>query len=164
MLLCLWAGLILIFFSISSSRIEYYSLPALPPLALLIGRTPGDLPGRTRIPGRFAGACGFMPGVSLGLLMLVPYMEKTCVDNRREFIGMFEQVQPLVYQAAPFLGGHLGRPDPGLLASPAPAQYRLPWRHRPDPVVLHFSEPVDPVTPSQRCLGRKNFARAGPAG
>jgi hypothetical protein len=30
-------------------------------------------------------------------------MEETCVDNRREFIGMFEQVQPLVYQAAPFL-------------------------------------------------------------
>ena len=39
----------------------------------------------------------------LGLLSLVPLMERTCVDNRREFIGMFQQLQPLVYQAAPIL-------------------------------------------------------------
>jgi hypothetical protein len=35
--------------------------------------------------------------------MLVPYMERTCVDNRREFIGIFEQLHPLVYQTAFFL-------------------------------------------------------------
>ena len=35
-LLLLWAGLVMVFFSFST-RQEYYSLPALPPLALLIG-------------------------------------------------------------------------------------------------------------------------------
>jgi 4-amino-4-deoxy-L-arabinose transferase-like glycosyltransferase len=101
-LLCLWAGLILIFFSISSSRIEYYSLPALPPLALLIGRRLeiylADSDSRA-----IRWSLWVYAVCILGLLMLVPYMERTCIDNRREFIGMFEQVQPLVYQAAPFL-------------------------------------------------------------
>src|SRR5208283_4074541 len=48
-LLVIWPAAVLIFFSLSSSRIEYYSLPALPPLALLLGwrfkrylDTPGD--------------------------------------------------------------------------------------------------------------------------
>ena len=101
-LLCLWAGLILIFFSISSSRIEYYSLPALPPLALLIGRRLeiylADPDSRA-----IRWSLGVYALCILGLLLLVPYMERTCVDNRREFIGMFEQLQPLVYKVAPLL-------------------------------------------------------------
>jgi hypothetical protein len=35
----------------------------------------------------------------------VPILEGICMDNRREFAGMFEQLQPLVYQAAPLLAG-----------------------------------------------------------
>ena len=101
-LLFLWAGIILTFFSISSSRIEYYSLPALPPLALLIGRRLelylADPDSRA-----IRWSLGFYGICILGLLLLVPYMERTCVDNRREFIGMFEQLQPLVYKIAPFL-------------------------------------------------------------
>ena len=101
-LLLLWAGIILVFFSISSSRIEYYSLPALPPLALLIGRRLEmylDRPDSRVIRWSLGLYAVFM----LGLLSLVPYMEKTCVDNRREFIGMFGQLQPVIYQAAPLL-------------------------------------------------------------
>jgi 4-amino-4-deoxy-L-arabinose transferase-like glycosyltransferase len=48
-LLLIWAAVILGFFTLSSSRIEYYSLPALPALALILGwrlqrylDTPGD--------------------------------------------------------------------------------------------------------------------------
>jgi hypothetical protein len=98
----LWAGIILVFFSISSSRIEYYSLPALPPLALLIGRRLEmymDRPDSRVIRWSLGLYAVFM----LGLLSLVPYMEKTCVENRREFIGMFGQLQPVIYQAAPLL-------------------------------------------------------------
>jgi 4-amino-4-deoxy-L-arabinose transferase-like glycosyltransferase len=101
-LLCLWAGLIMIFFSISSSRIEYYSLPALPPLALLIGRRLEMYLVETDSRA-IRWSLAFYAVCILGLLMLVPYMERTCVDNRREFIGMFEQLQPLVYRAIPFL-------------------------------------------------------------
>jgi 4-amino-4-deoxy-L-arabinose transferase-like glycosyltransferase len=42
LLLLLWAGLILGLFAISRSRTEYYALPALPALALLIGRLWSD--------------------------------------------------------------------------------------------------------------------------
>ena len=101
-LLFLWAGIILTFFSISSSRIEYYSLPALPPLALLIGRRLeiflADPDSRA-----IRWSLGFYGVCILGLILLVPYMERTCVDNRREFIGMFEQLQPVVYKMAPLL-------------------------------------------------------------
>jgi 4-amino-4-deoxy-L-arabinose transferase-like glycosyltransferase len=103
-LLCLWAGVILIFFSLSSSRIEYYSLPALPPLALLIGRRL-ELYLAHPETRAIRWSLGLYAILILCLFSMVPYMEKTCVDNRREFIGMFEQLRPLVYHAAPFLAG-----------------------------------------------------------
>ncbi len=104
LLLMLWAGVILLFFSLSSSRIEYYSLPALPPLALILGRR---LEMYLAHPESRAMqlSLGLYALLILGLFSLVPIMEKTCVDNRREFIGMFEQLQPVVYQAAPLLAG-----------------------------------------------------------
>jgi 4-amino-4-deoxy-L-arabinose transferase-like glycosyltransferase len=117
-LLFLWAGVILAFFSISSSRIEYYSLPALPPLALIIGRR---LEMYLAQPESRAirWSLGLYAVLLLGLLSLVPYMEKTCVDNRREFIGMFEQLKPLIYPAAP------------LLAVLSAALFLACWRRRP---------------------------------
>ena len=117
-LLFLWAGVILTFFSISSSRIEYYSLPALAPLALIIGRR---LEMYLSQPESRAirWSLGLYAVLILGLLSLAPYMEKTCVDNRREFIGMFEQLQPLVYQAAP------------LLAVLSAGLFLACWRRRP---------------------------------
>jgi hypothetical protein len=102
LLLILWAGIVLFFFSLSSSRIEYYSLPALPALALIIGRRLElflDQPESRAM--RFS--LGLYALCILGLLTLLPFLERTCVDNRREFIGMFQQLQPLVYQAAPIL-------------------------------------------------------------
>ena len=118
LLLFLWAGFILLFFSLSSSRIEYYSLPALPPLALIIGRR---LEGYLAQPESRAmrWSLGLYALFILGLLSLAPFLEKTCVDNRREFIGMFEQLQPLVHQAAP------------LLAALSAALALACWRRRP---------------------------------
>jgi len=65
----LWAGIVLVFFSISS-RQEYYSLPALPALALMLGGVLGTTQWRGRVlachkwglvplAGVVAGVCGF---------------------------------------------------------------------------------------------------------
>ncbi len=118
LLLCLWAGFILFFFTLSSSRIEYYSLPALPPLALIIGRRLEDYLAHPESRA-MRWSLGLYAFALLGLLSLVPFLERTCVDNRREFIGMFQQLQPLVHQAAP------------LLAALSAALALACWRRRP---------------------------------
>ncbi|MGP8051896.1 MAG: ArnT family glycosyltransferase [Desulfobaccales bacterium] len=93
-LLIIWPAVILIFFSLSSSRIEYYSLPALPPLALLLGwrlqrylDTPGD-----RGPLWALLSIGLL---GLATLFLLPYFEQVCAANRREFSGMFCLIAPV---------------------------------------------------------------------
>ncbi len=93
-LLIIWPAVILIFFSLSSSRIEYYSLPALPPLALLLGwrlkrylDTPGD-----RGPLWALLIIGLL---GLATLFLLPYFEQVCAANRREFSGMFCLIAPV---------------------------------------------------------------------
>ena len=104
LLLMLWAGVILVFFSLSSCRIEYYNLPALPALALIIGRR---LELYLAQPESRAIQFSLWLYVLfiLGLLSMLPILERVCVDNRREFTGMFEQLQPVAYQAAPILVG-----------------------------------------------------------
>jgi 4-amino-4-deoxy-L-arabinose transferase-like glycosyltransferase len=101
-LVLLWAGAVLFFFSLSSSRIEYYSLPALPALALIIGRRL-ELYLAQPQSRAIQFSLWLYTLLILGLLSLLPILERVCVDNRREFTGMFEQLQPLVYQAAPIL-------------------------------------------------------------
>ena len=93
-LLIIWPAVILIFFSLSSSRIEYYSLPALPPLALLIGwrlkrylDTPGD-----RGPLWALLIIGLL---GLAVMFLLPYLQQICAANRREFAGMFRLIAPV---------------------------------------------------------------------
>jgi 4-amino-4-deoxy-L-arabinose transferase-like glycosyltransferase len=117
-LLLIWAAFILIFFTLSSSRIEYYSLPALPALALVLGwrlKRYLDTPGDRLIPWTLL-ALGLL---GLSLLVLLPYLEQICVDNRREFSGMVSLVAPLARQAtwfipavalAGFLAARLRRP------------------------------------------------------
>jgi len=92
-LLIIWAAVVLVFFSLSSSRIEYYSLPALPPLALIIGwrikrylETPAD---RSLLWAVLAIAL-----LGLTTLFLLPYLEQVCAGNRREFEGMFNLIAP----------------------------------------------------------------------
>ena len=92
-LLIFWAAVILVFFTLSSSRIEYYSLPALPPLALILG---------WRLQRYLAAADRSLSFALLGLgvlglctLLLLPYLEALCAGNRREFSGMFDLILPL---------------------------------------------------------------------
>ncbi len=98
-LLLLWAAVIVGFFSLSSSRIEYYSLPALPPLALVIGWSLSqslDSPRDRAMP--FALLCLGILG--LALLVLLPYLEQVCAANRREFYGMFPLLKPVARQVS----------------------------------------------------------------
>ena len=97
-LLLIWVAVILGFFTLSSSRIEYYSLPAMPALALILGwrikrylDTPGD-----RVILWTLLALGLL---GLSLLVLLPFLERVCVDNRRELSGMVSLVAPLARQA-----------------------------------------------------------------
>ncbi len=117
-LLIIWAAVILVFFTVSSSRIEYYSLPAFPALALILGwrikrflETAGD----RAVPWSLL-ALGLL---GLSLLVLLPYLERVCVDNRREFSGMVCLLSPIAWRASWFIpaaalvgagAGLLGRP------------------------------------------------------
>jgi len=101
-LLLIWAAVILGFFTLSSSRIEYYSLPALPALALILGwrvnrylETPGD----RIIPWTLLA----LSLLGLSLLALLPRLEQICVNNRREFCGMVSLVSPIAWRATWFI-------------------------------------------------------------
>ncbi len=92
-LLVFWPLVILVFFTLSSSRIEYYSLPAFPPLALVLGwRLNRYLATGGRAPIFALLGIGLL---GLGLLFLLPHLESIMVGNRREFGGMFALILPL---------------------------------------------------------------------
>ncbi|MHB9075125.1 MAG: ArnT family glycosyltransferase [Desulfobaccales bacterium] len=101
-LLITWTAVILVFFTMSSSRLEYYSLPAFPALALILGwriKRYLDTAGDRVIPWSLM-ALGFL-GISL--LVLLPYLERVCVDNRREFSGMVSVLSPIARLASWFI-------------------------------------------------------------
>ena len=158
-LLLIWVLVILGFFTLSSSRIEYYSLPALPALALIMGwriqrylDTPGD-----RVILWTSLALGLL---GLSLLVLLPYLERVCVANRREFSGMVSLVSPLARQAtwlfpAVALAGVLAawrKPSP-----PGRGRLRRPGRGN---CLVHLPGPDDPYSPD----GRQNRGGIRPAG
>ncbi|MDP3182680.1 MAG: glycosyltransferase family 39 protein [Desulfobaccales bacterium] len=118
-LLLIWPAVIMVFFTLSTSRIEYYSLPALAPLALVLGwRTDQYLQtGKGR---SFFWGLLLIALLGLGVLFLLPYLEQLCAGNRREFIGMFTLIKPVARQATfwipalALLGVWLGRKRPWL--------------------------------------------------
>jgi 4-amino-4-deoxy-L-arabinose transferase-like glycosyltransferase len=98
-LLLLWAAMIMGFFSVSSTRIEYYSLPALPPLALVLGWRLSQSLETSR--DRSLPLALFLLGLlGLALLVLLPYLNQLCAANRREFYGMFPLIYPVARQAS----------------------------------------------------------------
>jgi len=103
-LLLLWASVVMIFFSLSSTRIEYYSLPALPALALVLGWRLDRSLAWSRDIGLLA-ALFFLGLLGLGLMVLLPYLEQICAANRREFFGMFPLIQPIARQASFWIAG-----------------------------------------------------------
>ena len=60
-LLLIWIGVVLVFFSFSKSKLPAYILPALPALALLIGR---DVARRARIELKWPALCGAAAGAA----------------------------------------------------------------------------------------------------
>jgi 4-amino-4-deoxy-L-arabinose transferase-like glycosyltransferase len=93
-LLIIWAAVILAFFTVSAGRIEYYSLPAFPALALILGwrvKRYLDTPKDRVVPFSLL-ALGLL---GLSLLVLLPYLQTVCVNNRREFIGMVHTLTPI---------------------------------------------------------------------
>ena len=104
LLLLLWAAVILGFFTLSSSRIEYYSLPALPPLALVLGwRLNRCLDASFDRILVWPLLCIALLG--LGLLFFIPHLEQLCGANRREFYGMFQLIEPVARQATYWIPG-----------------------------------------------------------
>jgi 4-amino-4-deoxy-L-arabinose transferase-like glycosyltransferase len=93
-LLMLWPVVVLVVFSLSSSRIEYYSLPALPPLALILGWRLDRYLASPRDSG-LAVALLVLGIACLGAVLFVPFLEKLCAGNRREFVGLFALVAPI---------------------------------------------------------------------
>ncbi|MFP3866540.1 MAG: ArnT family glycosyltransferase [Desulfobacteraceae bacterium] len=96
-LLFIWAGIVLGFFTICSLRIEYYSLPALPPLALALGWRLEQFLLNPR-DSAIAASLTLLPLMTIGMAALVPLFEEICTDNRREFLGMFELLRPIAQQ------------------------------------------------------------------
>jgi len=121
-LLLIWAGVILGFFTLAASRIEYYHLPALPPLALVVG---WRLDRYLAAPGDRWPYWALLPiaVVAMLILSLMPHMEALCASNRREFIGLASLVLPLVKPASfimPTLalaGILFGRRRPGIVTA-----------------------------------------------
>jgi 4-amino-4-deoxy-L-arabinose transferase-like glycosyltransferase len=101
-LLLLWPAVIMVFFSLSSGRIEYYSLPALPPLALILGwrveRSLAEPRDRSLPLGLLAVGL-----VGLAVFLWLPWLEGLCGDNRREFLGMFSLIYPVAWPATVLL-------------------------------------------------------------
>ena len=87
--LMLWAGLVFLFFSSSSSKLAPYILPVFPPLALLVGRYlaaawdsrdfPGLRTGYSISPGRLAAACRGLRGPAVLLAHTRPGAYTRCV-------------------------------------------------------------------------------------
>lgn len=111
----IWAVMIMLFFSFSS-RQEYYSLPAIPALALLIGswmqrESESPAGSRERRAGRFASVCLLMIGVAA-----------------------FAATIALLSQTHPFPAGT----DIGAVLTPHPAKYKLSLGHMGDLTVESF--------------------------
>ena len=73
--LMLWAGIIFLFFSASSSKLIPYLLPVLPPLALLVGKYLADAWDNNPAGGFSAGLAALALMVSL-LFLVFPYMAR----------------------------------------------------------------------------------------
>jgi 4-amino-4-deoxy-L-arabinose transferase-like glycosyltransferase len=97
-LLLTWAAVIMGFYTLSSSRIEYYSLPALPALALILGwriqrylEAPKD--------HSLSWALVFLAFLGMATFSLLPHLEELLAANRREFIGLFLLMEPIARHA-----------------------------------------------------------------
>lgn len=94
-LLLLWPAVILGFYSLSGCRVEYYPLPALPALALLVGwrLERGLALPQDRL---LTATLLFLTGLALLAGLAVPSLEALLSANRREFGGLTTALAPLL--------------------------------------------------------------------
>jgi len=120
--LLLWAGLVLAFFSASSSKLIPYVLPCLPPLALLLGRALAaawDEDGR-----RLRAAFAFLLASGVGLAAILVALPWALAGNRdvahaAGLLGgwLYAAAAALALAgAAPFVLARAGRPRAALAA------------------------------------------------
>lgn len=123
--LALWAALVFGFFSLSDSKLMPYVLPAVPPLALLVGRWLGNLPTQpeagSRSPLRPALWVLLLLGLTLAAAVTFwPTPPEGTKD--RAFVDLLGGFRPLLALSfatiglAPFLMDRLGRRRATLLA------------------------------------------------
>lgn len=118
-LLLIWPAVVLGLFTLSSTRIEYYSLPALPALALVLGWQVDRYLAAPRGQA-LAWALLALGLLGLGAALFVPFLEQLCAGNRREFLGLFPLVEPVARRVSltipplALLGGLLGLRRPRL--------------------------------------------------
>ena len=97
LLVLIWPAVVLAVFTFSSTRIEYYTLPALPALGLVLGwRVDRYLVSRDHSLPIALVAIGL---VTLGATFFLHILEALCVGNRREFTGIFPLVLPVARKA-----------------------------------------------------------------
>lgn len=88
--LLLWAGLVFLFFSASSSKLIPYILPVLPPLALIIGSYLADAWERGTAPGAAAGfavALALAAMLATALIILPRFRPEVDVTRLRPYLA-----------------------------------------------------------------------------
>jgi 4-amino-4-deoxy-L-arabinose transferase-like glycosyltransferase len=94
--LVLWAGIVFLFFSASSSKLVPYILPVFPPLSLLIGRHYADFWRRSDVPGIRMGYMVLLTAVSvLFVALFIASVFLPTTDRIREMLGIWRIVLPL---------------------------------------------------------------------
>ncbi len=96
--LLIWAGLVFLFFSASSSKLVPYILPVLPPLALLIGSYLADAWDRQAVPGSGAG---FFTALMLAALLASALIVLPRFRAEIDVVGL----RPVLYASAVVLLG-----------------------------------------------------------
>jgi 4-amino-4-deoxy-L-arabinose transferase-like glycosyltransferase len=120
--LVLWAGLVLAFFSASSSKLIPYILPCAPPLALLVGRALDQAWDEGR--GRLRGAYAFLLASGVGLAIAIAAAPRALAGNREaaHAIGLLggglyaAAAAFAVAGLAPFALHRAGRPRAAIVA------------------------------------------------
>jgi 4-amino-4-deoxy-L-arabinose transferase-like glycosyltransferase len=97
MLLLIWPAVVMTVFTLSSNRIEYYSLPALPPLALILGWRVDRYLTSPQDPS-LPWALLAMALLAMTMPFFMLFLQNLCAGNRREFVGIFPVMQPVVRQ------------------------------------------------------------------
>jgi 4-amino-4-deoxy-L-arabinose transferase-like glycosyltransferase len=100
----LWAGLVLVFFALSRARLPQYSLPAMPALGLLIGKSLEE-----RFTGRVSSTTGLLIATAIALLLpaLALLILPSYLDQYHQ-LGLTDQAVSLIRLVFSLIAGGSG--------------------------------------------------------